>query len=138
MSCFIDANVLVYAATAARTDPEKWAIAHIVLEADDAWLSGQVLAEFHTVALRSLHPAQMDEWLLRLAALPCVPVDSDLVLAGVQISRRYKISYWDGAILAAAERAGAETLYSEDLNDGQYYGSVGVVNPFREGWTTAS
>jgi predicted nucleic acid-binding protein len=135
MSCFIDANVLVYAATAARTDPEKWAVAHVVLETHDSWISGQVLAEFHVIAARNLHPAQMDEWLSRLLLMPCVPVDPALVLEGVRIARRYQLSYWDGAILAAAERADAQTLYTEDLNDGQVYGNVRAVNPFRPGWT---
>ncbi len=40
------------------------------------------------------------------------------------------LSYWDGAIIAAAQRLEAATLYSEDLNDGQVYGTVRVVNPY--------
>jgi predicted nucleic acid-binding protein len=40
------------------------------------------------------------------------------------------ISYWDAAILAAPEALGAQTLFSEDLSDGQQYGGVRVVNPF--------
>jgi predicted nucleic acid-binding protein len=135
MSSFIDANVLVYAATAARVDGRKWAIAHVVLELDSAWVSGQVLAEFYNVAQRSLHQGQMDAWLTRLSVLPCIPVDAALVLEGVRMARRYQLSYWDGAILAAAERAEAKVLYSEDLNDGQLYGAVRVENPFRDGWT---
>lgn len=38
--------------------------------------------------------------------------------------------YWDGAIVAAAEVLEADTLYTEDLNDGQLYGRVRAVNPF--------
>jgi len=49
----------------------------------------------------------------------------------VEQSERFAISYWDGAILAAAAALGAHTVYSEDLNDGQLYGLVRVVNPFR-------
>jgi predicted nucleic acid-binding protein len=40
------------------------------------------------------------------------------------------ISYWDAAIVAAAKKLGCHTLYSEDLNDGQDYDGVTVVNPF--------
>ena len=40
------------------------------------------------------------------------------------------ISYWDAAILAAARALGSETVYSEDLNAGQRYGRVQVINPF--------
>ncbi len=43
---------------------------------------------------------------------------------------RYTISYWDAAIVAAAEALGAHTVYSEDFNDEQHYGRVRVVNPF--------
>jgi predicted nucleic acid-binding protein len=47
------------------------------------------------------------------------------------LSRRFKTSYWDGAIIAAAHAAGATLLISEDLNDGQTFGNVTVVNPFK-------
>ena len=53
-----------------------------------------------------------------------------LIKVAIEISWRYRISYWDGAILAAAERLGAEVLYTEDLNHGQAYGTVRVINPF--------
>ena len=58
-------------------------------------------------------------------------IDAGLVKRGAAISARYQISYWDGAILAAAEALGAPVLYSEDLSHGQTYGSVKVVNPFK-------
>ncbi len=48
----------------------------------------------------------------------------------LEVSVRYQISYWDGAIVAAAESISVPRLYSEDLNHGQRYGSVGVLNPF--------
>lgn len=44
---------------------------------------------------------------------------------------RYKISYWDSAMIAACERLKATTLYTEDLNHGQIYGTVTVINPFK-------
>ena len=53
------------------------------------------------------------------------------ILQGLDIEARYKISFWDALIIQAAESSGAATLYSEDLADGQNYGSVRVVNPFR-------
>jgi predicted nucleic acid-binding protein len=43
-----------------------------------------------------------------------------------------QVSYWDRLILAAAERAGCKRLLSEDFQSGRLYGSVRVVNPFRE------
>jgi predicted nucleic acid-binding protein len=61
-----------------------------------------------------------------------VPTDYPLIVAAVELSLRYGISYWDGAILAAAEVLEAPTLYTEDLNHGQRYGQVLVLNPFGE------
>ena len=63
-------------------------------------------------------------------AFPRAPVDGPLVLEAVQISERFQTSHFDAQILAAAKRMGCATLYSEDLNHGQDYGGVRVVNPF--------
>jgi predicted nucleic acid-binding protein len=52
------------------------------------------------------------------------------VQIAVGLSERFTISYWDAAILAAAEALGSRIVYSEDLNDGQQYGEVRVINPF--------
>jgi predicted nucleic acid-binding protein len=51
------------------------------------------------------------------------------VIGALTIEARYQISFWDALIVHAAERSGAAILYSEDLADGQTYGSVRVVNP---------
>jgi predicted nucleic acid-binding protein len=40
------------------------------------------------------------------------------------------LSYWDSAILAAAKQMRCHTVYSEDMNSGQNYDGVTVVNPF--------
>ena len=96
--------------------------------------STQVLQEFYTVATRKggapLTPDEAFSWIDLLIGLPCIAIDPALVLRAIWISERYKIDYWDGAILAAAEELGAETLYTEDLSHGQMYGGVKVVNPF--------
>ena len=70
------------------------------------------------------------EWIEQWTAFPCQAIDHQLVRIAVEQSAKYKISYWDAAILVAAEALGARTVYSEDLNDGQPYGRVRVVNPF--------
>jgi predicted nucleic acid-binding protein len=43
-----------------------------------------------------------------------------------------ELRYWDSLIVAAARRAGCPEALSEDLSDGQDYGGVIVVNPFRQ------
>jgi predicted nucleic acid-binding protein len=54
------------------------------------------------------------------------------VIEALTIEARYQISFWDALIIHAAEKSGAGILYSEDLSDGQIYGSVRVVNPLNE------
>lgn len=55
---------------------------------------------------------------------------SDAILGALELEERYRISFWDALVVHAATVAGVETLYSEDLSDGQWYGAVRVKNPF--------
>ena len=59
-----------------------------------------------------------------------VQVDTPLVLASIDTSRRFKVSFWDALILRAAVESGCSVLLSEDLNAGQDYDSLEVENPF--------
>ncbi len=132
----MDTNVLIYAAMGRRSEPGKFAIARDLIATARLGLSGQVVAEFVANvrnARKMLQPLSFDEtlaWVERLEAFPFVDVDRTLVRAAVVMAERYRVSYWDAAILAAAERLAAPILYSEDLNHGQSYGSVRVINPF--------
>ncbi len=55
----------------------------------------------------------------------------DSILEALDMEARYRISFWDALVIQAAQTAGADVLYSEDLSDGQRYGSVKVENPFK-------
>ena len=131
---FFDTNVLVYAALGAGKDEHKRKRALELIESEDFGTSAQVLQEFFvTVAKKASRPltaAQALEWIEQWLLFPCQPIDHGIVRVAIERSQRYKISYWDGAILAAAEALGARMVYSEDLNDGQRYGRVQVINPF--------
>jgi predicted nucleic acid-binding protein len=133
-SAFFDTNVLVYAAVGTGRDERKRKRALELIESTEFGTSAQVLQEFYVTvvkkAARPLSPEQALEWIEQWAAFPCQAIDHQLVRIAIEISQRYSISYWDAAILAAAEALGAHTVYSEDLNDGQHYGRVRVVNPF--------
>jgi predicted nucleic acid-binding protein len=61
---------------------------------------------------------------------PLIVVGPSHIASAMQNEERYQIHFWDALILAAAESGGAEVLYTEDLNDGQQYGTVLVSNPF--------
>ena len=134
-SVFLDTNVLVYAAVGTGKEEPKRERALALIDSEDFGTSAQVLQEFFVTvvrkAARPLLPQQALEWIEQFVAFPCQSIDHQLVRIAVEQSERFAISYWDGAILAAAAALGAHTVYSEDLNDGQQYGLVRVVNPFR-------
>ena len=136
VEAFLDTNVLVYAVAGRDKEGKKRTRALELIDQLDFGLSAQVLQDFYVTVVHKveepLSPAEALEWIEQLEAFPCQTLDSGLVKVGAEISRRYRISYWDGAILAAAEALGARTLFTEDLNHDQTYGSVRVVNPFRD------
>lgn len=142
VDAFLDTNVLVYAAAGREQEAAKRARALDLIDELDFGLSAQVLQEFYVTVVRKveapLSPAEALEWIEQLEAFPCQSLDPGLVKLGVEISQRYRISYWDGAIVAAAEALGARTLCTEDLNHDQTYGSVRVVNPFIDTIATQS
>ena len=131
---FFDTSVLVYAAVGTGKDESKRKRALDLIQSEDFGTSAQVLQEFFVTvvrkALRPLSAARALEWIEQWAAFPCQPIDRELVQIAVGLSERFTISYWDAAILAAAEALGSRIVYSEDLNDGQQYGEVRVINPF--------
>jgi predicted nucleic acid-binding protein len=134
VDCFLDTNVLVYAVSSAEADAPKRAKALDLVRQSDFGLSAQVLQEFYVTVTRKIRKplapdvavALMDEY----RVFPTVPTDYPLIVSAVELSLRHGISYWDGAIVAAAAALEAPILYTEDLNHGQQYGAVRAVNPF--------
>jgi predicted nucleic acid-binding protein len=104
----------------------------------DLVLSVQVLGEFYSRATRpkrqSLSQAVPEEDALQLLQsffrYEIVSQNASQVLRAIEISRANQISYWDAAIVAAAESADCDRVLTEDLNHGQKIGSVQIVNPF--------
>jgi predicted nucleic acid-binding protein len=135
VNIFFDTNVLVYAAVGTGKDEQKRKQALELIGEEKFGTSAQVLQEFFVTvvkkAARPLSAEQALEWIEQWAQFPCQAIDHQLVRVAIEQGERYGISYWDAAILAAAQALGAHTIYSEDLNDGRKYGSVRVVNPFR-------
>ena len=135
VDCFLDTNILVYAVSGDAAESDRQQMSRRLLARPGSVISAQVMQEFYSVATTKRRPPLSHEeavgFLSLAAEIPTAPVDSDMVLAGAEISHRYQLSYWDGAIIAAAERLGAPILYTEDLNHGQRYGSVTAINPFR-------
>lgn len=131
---FVDTNLLVYAHD--KDAREKHQIAKE--KVSSLWarslfpsVSIQVLQEFYVNLLRmGIKPSDARETVTSYLEWDVIDNDRSLFLEGMQIKERYKISLWDALILAAAKRAKAKELLSEDLNSGQDYDGVVVVNPF--------
>lgn len=133
--CFIDTNVLVYLFEA--DSPGKQARSRELLEevADSAVLSTQVIAEFYVAVTRKLgKPLPASEALAAvesLCELEVRPVHMNLVKSAIRRGQDSQLSYWDALIVETAMEADASELLTEDMQHGQRFDRLRVVNPFQ-------
>jgi predicted nucleic acid-binding protein len=136
---FVDTNILMYAHDKASGEKHERAKALV----EELWrnrtgvVSTQVLQEL-SVNLRKnvrrpLHAKVTREIISDYLTWQVVVNGGDAILEALDLEARFKISFWDALVVQAAQASGAEILYSEDLSDGQAYGTVRVVNPLRAG-----
>lgn len=132
---FLDTNILVYAYDSSA--PKKQVIAQRLVRAalaGQSVVSVQVLAEFSATLLHKLSPAlRPNDVALLLDAFGPIKVispDAEMVRRAVDARANYNIHFYDGMIVAAAEKAGCKRIWSEDLASGQEYFGVTVENPF--------
>jgi len=120
VEAFLDTNVLIYAVSSAASESAKKQKALELIETIDFGLSAQVLQEFYVNVTRKIaRPLSPDMALSLLDEFKCFPIvwtDYPLIVAAVELSVRFDLSYWDGAIISAAESLGASILYTEDLS----------------------
>ena len=133
---FLDTNVVVYAYD--ENHPQKRQIARQLIEngvARKTVVSAQVLAEFAATMLHKVSPAATEAAVMTaldaLSNLRMVTADAELVRRAVEARAAYGIHFYDGMIVAAAERAGCARILSEDFNAGQEYFGVTAANPFQ-------
>ena len=131
---FLDTNILLYAASSAKSEQLKRIKARELLGMEGGGLSVQVQAEFYVNATTKfkLPHDKVVRILESLDSYPVVAASEAVFWAALQIKARYRLSYWDSAIIAAAVELGCHTVYSEDLSHGQSYAGVRVINPFVE------
>jgi predicted nucleic acid-binding protein len=133
---FVDTNVLVHSYDADAGDKHVAARSLIA----ELWrsragcLSAQVLQEFYVTVTRRVprplaRPAAR-EVIETYAAWPVHRPEVDDVLAASKLEERLKMSFWDALVVVSAQRLGARTLFSEDLQSGRRIGELEVVNPF--------
>jgi len=135
MMHFLDTNVLLYALSTEPGEARKAGRARELLNQTGGVLSVQVLQEFYVQATRETKPDRIahDQAVALITSWERFTIQEttlDIMHAALRTKKRFRISYWDAAIVEAARAAGCSRIYSEDLNDGQDFGGIRVENPF--------
>ena len=134
---FVDTNVLLYAVSEVPEEADKRARALEVLTEPDLAASVQVLQEFYhqttrPTRIRSLSGNRALQFLEPILLFRIQTMTIDVFLEAIAISHRFRLSYGDAAILAAAHALGCDAVYSEDLSTDQDYDGLRVINPFTD------
>ena len=131
---FFDTNIFVYADD--ESAPAKQDRAIQLIANARRWgtlvVSLQVMQEYFAVVTRRLgvDAALAQRKVELLARARVVRFDETDVIAAIELHRLTRISFWDAMIVHAARIAGADVLYSENLQAGAIIGGVRVENPF--------
>jgi len=132
---FIDTNILVYANDKSEKDKynkaKKLLLNGIINE--NIAVSAQVLSEFYvtvTQKIKKTLPADIAKKEIQLfKAVDIIDIDFHLIIKAINISHKHSLSYWDSLIVAAAQKAKCNILYTEDMNPDQTIDSVTIKNP---------
>jgi predicted nucleic acid-binding protein len=133
---FVDTSILLYAISRDPAELDKAKRANDILAERDLALSVQVLQEFYVQATRASRPDAIGHQqavllIQSFRRFRVQDITSGIMLAALDSRQRFRLSYWDAAIIEASRALGCTQVLSEDLNDGQEYDGVRVVNPFR-------
>lgn len=133
---FVDTNVLLYSISRDPHEAAKRDRAAAVLDAGDIALSVQVLQEFYVQATRAGRGDALSHdiaaGLIRAwTRFPVQEISLGIMTAALEIRSTRGFSYWDSAIIAAAQALGCRELLSEDMSHGQQIDDVTIINPFR-------
>ncbi|PSR19064.1 DNA-binding protein [filamentous cyanobacterium CCP3] len=130
---FLDTNVVIYCYS--QDEPEKQQAARECAQADQSWISTQVLNETVNTLRRkfSLDYSQIGAVVGELNQQSQLAVVSlGTIRKALDIAQRYQYSYFDSLMIASALEVGCDRLYSEDLQDGQKVDNMlTIINPFR-------
>lgn len=133
---FLDTNILLYSISRDPAEADKRERAIALLADDDLALSAQVLQEFYVQATRAGRadalPHDLAAGLIRAwSRFPVQDISLAIVTAALEIRAAHGFSYWDSAIVAAAQALGCDRLLTEDLGHGRKVGDLTILNPFR-------
>ncbi len=129
---FLDTNVLVYAYSI--TEPDKQAIARKIIAEYDSYISTQVLQELTNTLTKKFYNSWNDAQNVILESCNNNLLhinERETVLDACSIAQKYNYSFYDSLIIAAAIECNCNTLFSEDLHNGQLIETkLRIVNPF--------
>ena len=133
---FVDTNALVYRydtrEPAKQSRADDWFM--FVWQSRTGRLSFQVLQELYATLTRKLRPAMTDADARQIVRSLTFwqPVAADLALLerAWLVQDRFSVSWWDALIIAAAQTCECNVLLTEDLQHGQTFGAVRVIDPF--------
>jgi len=134
---FVDSNVLVYRRDTGAGDKQARADAWLRLLWQDGTgrISVQVIEEYYTTVTRKLTPGLTPREAIEEArdffVWQPLALTPDLLESAWQCEQRYRLSFWDSLITAAAQASGCRYLLTEDLQDGQRLGDLTVIDPFQ-------
>lgn len=69
--------------------------------------------------------------LSKIGSYTFVADTKELIAEGVIGKEKWQVGFYDALVIAAANKMGCATVFTEDLNSGQKYGNVTAVNPFQ-------
>lgn len=131
---FIDTNVLIYAEASDAPAKQRTALDLLkrLYEEAQGVLSTQVLQEYCNVALKKLRlPVQHVRAQLELyEQFEVIQVTPAIIQAGLDLHQTRSVAFYDAIIVASAQIAGCNVLWTEDMNAGESVGGVRIINPF--------
>ncbi len=139
MPNFVDTNILIYAED--RDAGARHEVARDLLlglwDSKEGVLSVQVLQEFYVNVTRKLKKplssTKARDIVEEYLTWTIVENTKTLLLSAMALQHDAQLSFWDAMIVQAAIDSRCEKLFTEDLNAGQRFGSLTLVNPFKKG-----
>ena len=130
----IDTNILIYSADA--RNPQKHEISTRILRTlllAKGIIPLQCLNEFYRATTRkSLLPAEDAYEIVQqiLRQVRIIPATAEDLSIAMQWHQQHGIQFFDALLIATARRAGCQTFFTEDMQNGRFIEGITLCNPF--------
>jgi predicted nucleic acid-binding protein len=131
---FIDTNVWLYAFIVGQAPQKTTRARQVIRMSSTITISTQVINEVCVQLMKREHYTEVQTRAVIsdfYRQYTVMDLNQSILLAASALREQYRLSYWDGFIVACALTGGASTLYSEDMHDGLViHSQLTIVNPF--------